>query len=116
MAIMQRVGALARQALPGVAGFSLGFHWTAHLTLSLALVASLLGWRQASLDRDLEHARAAEAGARAAGASLVVKERRRQSTGKATERAAVALSQASQGHPTWADAPVPQEVQDALAP
>lgn len=91
-------------------------HWIAHLTLALALFGSVMGWRQAAMSRDLEHARAAEAGARASGAALVVKERRKAVTARTADRAATRLSEANQGHPTWADLPVPQEVQDALAP
>jgi hypothetical protein len=116
MAILQRLGGYARQAIQGVAGVGSIYHWVAHLTLALALFGAAMGWRQCHLARALDHAKAAQAGARATGAALVVKERRKAVTAQAADRAATRLSGASQGHPTWADETVPQEVQDAFAP
>lgn len=116
MAILQRAFNQSRQVLQGLANPSASWHWTLHLTLALALAAASLGWRQAALGRELEHARAEAAGNRATGAALVVKERRKAVTAQAAGRAVAGLSTATLGHPTWADEPVPTEVQDALAP
>lgn len=91
------------------------YHWTAHIVLALALAVATLGWRQATTKASLLEAKQALTSERATGRALVRREILRQGTARASERASAALSGARASHPTWANEPVPQEVQDALA-
>lgn len=116
MAIMQWAGAVARQTVQGVAGINPGFHWAAHLTLALGLACACIGWKQAVTSAKLERVQMVERNTRGVAAARLYRDQQRQATSKATDRAVARLTAAAASNPTWADQPVPQDVQDALAP
>lgn len=89
----------------------------AALALTLAaLVAG--GWYIGHL-RERAHtaeeaARTAQAALKRTQATLAYREKLRATTARETASARASLAAAAASNPTWADAPVPKEVQDAL--
>lgn len=91
-------------------------HWIASLAVTAAL---LLGAGLYQTTKELgatrEQLKTAQAAAQRTEKASVFRERKRAATGSAAASAAHSLDRAIEAQQPWADQPVPQEIQDALA-
>ncbi len=116
MAILLRALSAARQGIQAVAAPSAATHWVVHLTMALGLAATCIGWKQAVTSHALYVAEAATKNERGIAAAHLYRDNVRQARTQESSKAVVRLAAAAASNPSWAEQPVPQEVQDALAP
>lgn len=88
------------------------------LVLSLALCGAVWDYLhlRTKLAQAQEQLKAAQATTKRLQATSVFRERKRAATAASAASAGHSVEQALAAQPDWANQPVPQEVQDALAP
>lgn len=95
---------------------SIAYRLAALVVTLLALVAG--GWYIGHLRADLrtaqEAARTAQEALKKTQATLAYREKLRAASAREAASARASLASAAASNPTWAQAPVPKEVQDAL--
>lgn len=82
--------------------------------LGLVLSGWYIGHLRAELHTAQEAAKTAQEALKKTQATLAYREKLRATTARETASAQASLRAVSASNPTWAQAPVPQEVQDAL--
>lgn len=88
----------------------------AGLAVSLWFTVQRLGAIKVERDAAVQAVETAQRAAKKVAAVSVLRERKRATTGAAAASAGASLAAAVASAPDWANTPVPQEVQDALAP
>lgn len=82
--------------------------------LALALGGWYIGHLRSELSEARAQAKTAQAALKKTQATLALREKLRTATAREGASARASLAAAAASNPTWATAPVPQEVQDAL--